>query len=104
MAAVLAGPAPLTVVPDDAIPSGIPAVIAEAPIVGPMETMVNPPKCWDLATAASFVDLFEEVPVARGTWTVDDTGRLHKTGPGNVTVATKLDAERLESTYAEVFG
>ena len=103
MNAVLAGPAPLTVVPDDPIPSGRPGVVDEAPIIGAMEVMADGPKCWDIATSAVLVDGAGRVAADRGTWVVDDTGRLERTGPGPVAVVTSLDEERLEATYVETF-
>ncbi|MBA2955935.1 nucleoside hydrolase [Nocardioides sp. CGMCC 1.13656] len=101
-AAVLAGRVPVTVVPDDPIPSGTPEELVVG-VVGAIATAAGDvPKRWDLATAAAFVEpgLAE---TRRGTWTVDDTGRLTRTGPGRTTVVTALDEAGLNASYASDF-
>jgi len=94
-AAVLAGPVPLTVVPDDPIPT-------DAPPVAWLPTY-QPPKWWDTTTAAVSVEPglagFE-----RGTWTVDESGRLHRTGPGPVRVATGIDPAGLRAVWDATYG
>lgn len=101
-ATVLAGPVPVTVVPDDPIPAGTPDELVVG-VVGMIATAAGDvPKRWDLATAAAFVEpgLAE---ARRGTWEVDDTGRLTRTGPGPVTVVTALDEAGLNASYARAF-
>ena len=54
-AAVLAdGTVPVTIVPDDAIPSGTPEGL-DAPVVGSISAVYAPPKWWDLSTSAAYV-------------------------------------------------
>ena len=106
-AEVLAGPVPVTVVPDDPVPRGAPDGLA-GPVVGGLGRVAGfeSPAYWDLATAGLFV-----TPAAgttrSGTWAVDttgDRGRLRRTGDGPVRVVTELDAATLEETYHGVFG
>lgn len=106
-ATVLAGPVPVTVVPDDPVPDGRPAGLA-APVVSRLglDPEFTTPAFWDLATAGAFT-----TPAAArtetGTWDVDleqDRGRLTRTGDGSVRVVTHLDAHLLDEAYAEVFG
>jgi hypothetical protein len=102
LTSVLGGPVRVTVVPDDAIPAGEPAAL-DAPVVGSIAAAVEYPKWWDLATAAALV-----VPAAaeteRGSWEVDGSGRLARTGPGPVRVTTSLTAPALEAEYERAFG
>ena len=101
-AAVLAGRVPVTVVPDDPIPAGTPEELVVG-VVGAIATAAgDEPKRWDLATAAAFVEP-DLATTRRGNWTVDDTGRLTRTGPGPVTVVTALDEEGLNASYASAF-
>ena len=106
-AEVLAGPVPVTVVPDDPVPRGVPAGLA-GPVVGGLGRVAGfeSPAYWDLATAGVFV-----TPAAAttqsGLWSVDttaDRGRLRRTGDGPVQVVTGLDPAALEETYLRVFG
>lgn len=100
-AVVLAAPVPLMIVPDDAIPAGTPAAL-EAPVVGAVATVAAIPKWWDLATVAAFVDP-SVATLERGAWTVDDSGRLTRTGPGPVQMVRSLDEAVLDGLYADVF-
>lgn len=106
LAAVLAGPVPVTVVPNEVAPEGQPAGV-RAPVVGGLGvlTPAPTPRFWDLATAGYLTE-----PAAgrteSGTWSVDLTGepgRLTRTGDGPHQVVTHLDTERLDAAYAEVF-
>ena len=56
-AEVLAGPVPVTVLPDDPVPPGAPDGLA-GPVVGGLGRVpgFESPKYWDLATAGTFVD------------------------------------------------
>lgn len=96
LATVLAGTVPVTLVPDDAIPTDVPPV-------GSLFSTYDPPKWWDTSTAAASVEpalaAFE-----RGSWTVDGSGRLHRTGPGPVRVATALEPGRLRAVWDATFG
>ena len=96
LAVVLAGPVPLTVVPDDAIPTG-------APPIGSLLPTYDPPKWWDTSTAAAAVEP-GLATLEDGSWTVDESGRLHRTGPGPVRVATGLDAVERREVWAAAFG
>ena len=102
-AAVLAGPAPLTIVPDDAIPAGTPAG-QEAPFVRLVAAVIDYPKWWDTATSAVFVDPGAGT-VQRGRWVLDgaEPGRLVRAGRGPVRVYRSLDWQRLDAAYGEVF-
>jgi inosine-uridine nucleoside N-ribohydrolase len=101
-ATVLAGPVPVTVVPDDPIPAGTPEEIVVG-VVGAIATAAGDvPKRWDLATSAAFAEP-SLAEVQRGTWTVDDTGRLTRTGPGTTSVVTALDEAGLNASYAAAF-
>ncbi|MDN4163412.1 nucleoside hydrolase [Nocardioides abyssi] len=104
-AVLAAGGPPVTVVPDDAVPDGTPAVVLDAPVVGGLAAVAGLPRWWDLATAAALVapDAVEETDVEAGSWTVDDVGRLERTGPGAVRVVRALDEAALEAAYAEAF-
>lgn len=98
-AAVLAEDAvPLTIVPDDAIPSEV-----DAPVAGLLSPVYDPPKWWDTATSAAFVTP-DAVVSTTGTWEVDETGRLRRTGEGSVVVATALDATMLQAALDEALG
>ena len=106
-AEVLAGPVPVTVVPDDPVPPGQPAGM-RAPVVGRLGegTSVEPPAYWDLATAALFTTPAAATTVETGSWRADvseDRGRLRRTGPGEVRVVTSLDASMLDDAYRVVF-
>jgi hypothetical protein len=54
LTAVLAAPAPLTLVPEDAVPVGTPRAL-EGPVVGRVAAAVDYPKWWDLAATAVLV-------------------------------------------------
>jgi hypothetical protein len=106
-AAVLAGPVPVTVVPDDPVPPGPPRGM-DAPVVGGLGvgTAVESPAYWDLATAGVFTTPAAAREAASGGWTADvtsDRGRLHRAGDGSVRVVTALDTDRLDTAYAAVF-
>ena len=98
-AAVLADDAvSLTIVPDDAIPAA-----GAAPVAGLLSPVYAPPKWWDTATAAAFVTP-DAVTSSTGSWEVDETGRMRRTGDGPVVVATALDAEALQAVLDEALG
>ena len=105
-AEVVAGPVPLTILPDDPVPDGAPAGLA-GPVVGGLgrDPQFTTPAYWDLATAGSFVE--PDVATTRtGTWevdTTDDRGRLRRTGDGTVRVVTELDTDALDEVYRSVF-
>lgn len=106
-AEVLAGPVPVTVVPDDPVPSGAPDGLA-GPVVGGLGRVAGfeSPRYWDLATAGTFVDSTAATSET-GSWEVDttgDRGRLRRTGDGTVRVVTGLDAARLDEVYRSIFG
>lgn len=96
-----AGP-PLTVVPDDAVPTGTPAAVAGAPTVGSIAAVAGIDRWWDLAAAAALVAP-DAVEAERGAWSVDDTGRLGRTGPGRVRVVRSLDQAALAAAYSWAF-
>jgi hypothetical protein len=102
---VLAAGVPLTVVPEDAVPTGTPDVLSGAPVVGRVAATVSYPAWWDLATAAALVAADETV-LETGEWLLDDEvpGRLFRTGEGDVQVVRSLDEQELDSAYAEAFG
>jgi inosine-uridine nucleoside N-ribohydrolase len=102
-ATVLAAGAPLTVVPEDAVPSGTPSALS-APVVNSVAAAVGYPKWWDLAAAAALVAPNAGV-YETGTWTLDDSepGRLRRGGDGPVRVVRSLDASALEGEYARAF-
>jgi hypothetical protein len=105
-AEVLAGPVPVTVLPDDPVPIGAPDGLA-GPVVGGLGRVpgFESPKYWDLATAGTFVD-GSAATTESGTWTVDtseDRGRLTRTGDGPVRVVTALDTAALDEVYRSVF-
>lgn len=95
------GPA-VTVVPDDPVPAGTPGVVASAPLVGGIAALAGLEQWWDLAAAVALV-----APDAAGTrtgsWSVDGTGRLERTGPGEVRVVRSLDEAALAAAYAWAF-
>jgi hypothetical protein len=102
MSAVLDGPVPLTVVPDDPVPAGTPDVLRDVAVVGPIAEIADIPKWWDTSTAAAFV----EPGIAtgdRGSWTVDESGRLRRTGPGPVVVVQSFDESGLAAALGEAF-
>jgi inosine-uridine nucleoside N-ribohydrolase len=106
-AEVLAGGVPLTVVPDDPVPTGRPDGLA-APVVSRLgvDPEFTSPAFWDLATAGVFTTP-EAATVETGTWQVDvedDRGRLERAGEGSVRVVTGLDTGLMDEAYAEVFG
>lgn len=105
-AAVLAGPVPVTLVPEDAVPDGTPEALdgpAVSPVLSRVAAAVEYPAWWDLAAAAALV-----VPrpgsAEPGGWVLDDprSGRLRREGAGDVTVYRSLDQERLEAAHAGV--
>jgi inosine-uridine nucleoside N-ribohydrolase len=106
LAQVLAGPVPVTVVPDEVVPSGPPEG-TRAPVVGAIGvfTPAPSPKFWDTATAGVLTDP-AVAQTSTGTWTVEltgDPGRLHRAGDGPVAVATDLDTNALDDLYREAF-
>lgn len=106
LAEVLAGPVPVTVVPNEAVPVGPPAG-TRAPVVGAIGvfTPAPTPRFWDVATAG----VLSDPSVARtesGSWTVEltgDVGRLHPAGDGANAVVTDLDTDALDDLYREAF-
>lgn len=105
-AEVVAGPVPVTVVPDDPVPRGAPSGLA-GPVVGGLGRVpgFESPAYWDLATAGIFLEPGAATTLS-GTWSVDathDRGRLRRTGEGPVHVVTALDAEALDELYAATF-
>ena len=105
-AEVLAGPVPVTIVPDDPVPDGAPDGLA-GPVVGGLGRVAGfeSPKYWDLATAGTFVSP-GAATTESGTWEVDvsdDRGRLRRTSDGPVRVVTALDAAVLDEVYRSVF-
>ena len=102
--AVLGGPAPVTLVPEDAVPAGRPDALS-GPVVGRVAATVDYPRWWDLATAAALV---ARAPgrAETGSWLVDhsEPGRLRPAGTGQVRVYRSLDRASLEASYAEAFG
>jgi inosine-uridine nucleoside N-ribohydrolase len=105
-AEVLAGPVPVTVVPDDAVPPGAPDGLA-GPVVGGLGRAPDftSPAYWDLATAGIFVHP-SAATTETGAWEVDtteDRGRLRRTGDGGVRVVTGLDEDALDEVYRSVF-
>lgn len=103
MNVVLGGVVPLTVVPDDPIPSGTPAALEEVDVVGPIAAVAGIPKWWDTSTAAAFLDP-GIVSGERAAWTLDDSGRLHRAGRGRVLVVQSFDEARLTTAFGETFG
>jgi hypothetical protein len=104
---VLAGSVPITVVPDDPVPDGVPAGM-DAPVVGALGvgTTIESPAYWDLATAGLFTLPTAGTAAVDGAWRADvrnDRGRLHRAGPGHVRVVTALDTAALDDAYAAVF-
>ena len=104
---VLAGPVPVTVVPDDPVPAGPPRGM-DAPVVGGLGvgTVIESPAYWDLATAGIFTTPAAGTTHEDGDWRADvtgDRGRLHRTGAGHVRVVTGLDEAVLDHTYTAVF-
>jgi inosine-uridine nucleoside N-ribohydrolase len=103
LAAVLAGPAPLTLVPEDAVPEGTPDALA-GPVVGTVAATIDYPRWWDLAAAAAFV-VSGAGEVETGRWVLYDTepGRLQRAGAGPVRVHRTLDSAALDVAYLEAF-
>lgn len=106
-AQVLAGPVPVTVLPDGAVPLGPPAGL-HGPVVGGLgrAPSFESPAYWDLATAGVFISR-DAATVRTGTWAVDvtdDRGRLVHTGDGPVQVVTSVDAAELDRVYGAAFG
>jgi inosine-uridine nucleoside N-ribohydrolase len=107
LAEVVAGPVPVTIVPDDPVPRGAPDGLS-GPVVAGLGRVpgFESPAYWDLATAAVFVHP-SAATTETGTWTVDttdDRGRLSRTGDGPVRVVTELDEEALDEVYRDAFG
>ena len=105
-AEVVAGPVPVTVVPDDPVPRGAPDGLA-GPVVGGLGRVpgFESPAHWDLATAGTLLAP-SAATTESGTWSVDttgDRGRLRRTGDGPVRVVTALDAAALDEVYRSVF-
>ena len=107
LAEVVAGPVPVTLVPDDPVARGVPAGLA-GPVVGGLGRVEGfaSPAYWDLPTAGIVVAP-DAATTESGTWSVDvadDRGRLRRTGAGSVRVVTGLDTAALDRLYQEVFG
>ena len=103
---VVAGPVPLTIVPDDPVPDGAPDGLA-GPVVGGLGRVpeFQSPAYWDLATAGVFLTP-GAATTESGTWSVDttgDRGRLRRTGGGDVRVVTAVDVGALDEVYRSVF-
>jgi hypothetical protein len=96
-AAVLAADVPLVVVPEDAIPTGTPELLATAPGVAGVAASVHYEKWWDLVTSAALVSGSSEVE--SGTWSVDAAGWLTRERSGAVEVVRSLDPRALEEAY-----
>jgi len=106
-AQVVAGPVPVTIVPDDPVERGAPDGLA-GPVVGGLGRVpeFTSPAYWDLPTAGIFLEP-SAAEVVTGTWevdTTDDRGRLRRTGDGPVAVVTALDGDALDDLYRELFG
>jgi len=101
-AAVLAAAAPLTVVPEDAIPEGTPDALS-APVVGAVAATIDYPKWWDLATAAALVTDGARVETGRWVSEASEPGRLRRDGAGSVRVVRSLDGGQLDAEYTRVF-
>jgi hypothetical protein len=102
---VLAAGVPLTVVPEDAVPTGTPELLNEAPVLDRVVAAVSYPAWWDLGAAASLV-ADDGAEVETGEWVLDEDvpGRLVRTGEGGVQVVRSLDEQALEAAYSEAFG
>jgi inosine-uridine nucleoside N-ribohydrolase len=105
-AEVVAGPVPLTIVPDDPVARGVPDGLA-GPVVGGLGRVqgFESPAYWDLPTAGIFVAP-DAATTESGTWSVDvtgDRGRLRRTGDGPVRVVTELDDAALDAVYRTLF-
>ena len=103
MTTVLAGQAPLTIVPQDAVPTGTPEALA-APIVERIARTAAVPAWWDVAAAAALI-LPAAVHTEQAAWVLEPSapGRLRATRPGNVRVYRTLDPATLEAEYTRVF-
>lgn len=106
LAAVLGGPVPVTIVPNEVVPDGSPAGMRQ-PVVGGIGVLsaAPPPRFWDLATAALF-SLPDAGRTTTGTWSValtGEPGRLTRVGAGDDEVVTDLDTDALDDAYREVF-
>jgi hypothetical protein len=99
---VLSAPAPVTVVPADAIPNGMPKAL-HAPVVGAIAFRVQLPKWWDLTTAAALVADPGDVETGRFALDPAEPGRLRRTGDGPVRMVRSLDNASLEQQYALTF-
>ena len=101
--AVLAAGVPLTIVPEDSVPTGTPELLTAAPGVAPVAATVDYPAWWDLATAAALVAGTRDVEP--GEWALDpsEPGRLVRAGDGPVRVVRSLDAAELEAAYGLAF-
>jgi hypothetical protein len=105
-AEVVAGPVPVTILPDDPVPDGAPDGLS-GPVVGGLGRVPEfpSPAYWDLPTAGIVVAP-EAATTESGVWSVDvtdDRGRLRRTGEGPVRVVTGLDTAALDRLYQEVF-
>ena len=100
---VLAAPAPLTLVPEDAAPRGTPD-LSGVPVVDRIVAAAHLPAWWDLATAAALVSP-EAGRAEAARWTLDPSapGRLVPQGHGSVRVVRSLDRAALEAEYARTF-
>ena len=106
LAAILAGPVPVTVVPTEVVADGSPDGMRR-PVVGGIGVLTSsaPPRFWDLATAAYFTRP-DTGRTTTGTWSValtDEPGRLTRVGDGDDAVVTSLDADALDDAYRAVF-
>lgn len=100
---VLSSGVPLTLVPEDAVPTGTPDAL-DVPVVAQVAAANDYPAWWDLAAAAAVV-----APGAAqaedGRWELDRStpGRLRRVGDGPVRVVRSLDRAALEAEYAATF-
>lgn len=103
LATVLGAPVPVTVVPEDAVPTGTPDEV-HVGVVGRVAATADVPAWWDLAAAAALVAPDAGTREA-ARWTLEptDPGRLRAAGPGGVQVYRSLDASALAREYATVF-
>lgn len=100
---VLAAPTPLTLVPQDAVPSGTPDAL-QVPVVHRIVTTAQLPAWWDLATAAALLSP-DAARAEAARWVLDPSvpGRLVPHSHGSVRVIRSLDRALLEAEYARTF-
>lgn len=100
LAKVLAGAAPLVLVPEDAVPQGTPTAL-HIPVVDRVTATAQLPGWWDLATAAVLVAP-ESARAEEARWVLDPSspGRLRNEGRGSVRVVRSVDSASLDAAYA----